>query len=80
MIEVKVTLIPFGIGKPVELGSAVIYNNGKGTHTKGNYRALIKGKRGQGLRDVNVEDFPRTRLLAWDLLYRVLREAFGDRN
>jgi len=27
-----------------------------------------------------VAGFPRKRLLAWDLLYRVLSDAVGDRN
>jgi hypothetical protein len=27
-----------------------------------------------------VEDFPRKRLLGWDLLYRALHATVGDRN
>lgn len=48
--------------------------------TSGDYRAKVRGKAGRLIADVGVEGFPRKRLLAWDLLYRVLREAVGTRN
>lgn len=42
---------------------------------------LLKGKNGKiKLREGQVKGFPRQKLLAWDLLYRVLNVAFGERN
>lgn len=90
MIVIRVELWPYGFEEQKEtLGTAVIFNNGTGTKSSGNYRAIF-GKRGQDLlktirgrrpwREVEVKDFPRERLLGWDLVFRALRAAVGDRN
>jgi len=82
MIRVTVELVPGGVGKPKLLGTAVISNRGglEG-HRVGNYEVMFwERRRGKALRSVQVEGFPRLRLTAWDLLYRALREAFGERN
>ena len=97
MIKVTVELIPFGDEDSPDrqvLGEAIIYNDGTGTDTDGNYRAMF-GKRNGHLarpprdygkswlgtwREATVEGFPRKRLLVWDLLYRALHGAVFDRN
>lgn len=82
MIEITVKLIPHGRRdlKPETLGVCVIANTGKGTPTKGKYFYALKGKSNKVLREGYINDFPRKRLLAWDLLYRILHECFGARN
>ena len=80
MIVVDVTLYPSDGGPAQRIGSIDIVNTGDGTPTQGNYRATLRGKQGQRIRSIRVEGFPRKRLLAYDLLYRVLREAVGERN
>ena len=80
MIVVDITLHPAAGGPPESLGSVTIVNTGDGTLTQGNYRAMLRGKRGRHMKGIRVENFPRKRLLVHDLLYRVLREAVGQRN
>lgn len=82
MIYVRIELWPHGSQENAELlGEAKITNIGSGTPTRGEYKYLLRGKHGsKGLREGSVSNFPRKRLLAWDLLYRVLRSAFGVRN
>lgn len=80
MIRVTMELIPFGVGEPEHLGTMEIGNTGRGTPTRGKYRARLSDRAGRPWREAHVEDFPRRRLLAWDLLYRVLRDAVGERN
>lgn len=81
MIRVTVELVPHGTGEPVRLGSAVIANDGTGGMKVGNYEFALAGKKlNRWWRRGRVEKFPRLRLGPWDLLYRVLREAVGDRN
>lgn len=82
MIRVTVELIPFGIGRPEHLGTVEIANTGKGSATQGNYRFKMfgRGEQKRLYKEGAIEGFPRKRLLAWDLLYRVLRDAVGERN
>ena len=80
MIRVTVELIPWGIGKPVLLGVGQISNDCTGTPTIGNYRVRLKSKDGRDWKTAEVHNFPRKKLLAWDLLYRALRETVGYRN
>lgn len=80
MIVVDITLCHALGGPPRKLGSIRIGNTGEGTLTRGTYIAQLFGKSHRFMRTVRVEDFPRKRLLAHDLLYRVLREAVGWRN
>lgn len=93
MIVVTVELWPGGTGKPQHLGTAVIANDGTGDAQHGNYKAALAGK-GRGYpsikqlvdrshhvwRTAYVSNFPRKRLTAWDLLYRVLSVAVAERN
>lgn len=80
MIRVTVERIPFGVGEPEHLGTMEIANTGQGTPTQGKYRVRLSDKAGRPWREVHVEGFSRRWLLAWDLLYRVLRDAVGERN
>lgn len=87
MIRVTVELISAIDGHTETLGIAEIWNDATGNETTGNYKFKL-GRRGQkylgktftGWREGKVKDFPRKRLLVWDLLYRCLKEAVEDRN
>lgn len=75
VLRVTIELIPYSKGTPVVLGVANIANVG-GTPTRGEYRySILAGKDGRVLARGEVQGFPRKRLLAWDLLARVLAQA-----
>lgn len=80
MLRVTVELIPHGIGEPVHLGTAYVVNTGNGTLSRGNYEAVFSTKAGRIWKECIVADFPRKKLLAWDLLYRCLKKVVGKRN
>jgi len=84
MIRVTVELVPFGIGPPEVLGVAEIANDGfKSDETRGvrgDYSVRLYDKGGRLWKTGAVVDFPRKRLLAWDLLHRALADAVGDRR
>jgi hypothetical protein len=91
MIIVRVELWPGGDANRARLlGLGKIENVGNGSDARGNYAAALVGATSAGVtpavaarppfRSVRVEGFPRQQLCAWDLLFRVLREAIGDRN
>jgi len=78
MIRVTVELVPYGIGEPVEMGTATITNDGVQTReTEGargsyTYRFTKKGhERAVG----EVRDFPRQSADVWQLIARCLAEA-----
>lgn len=81
MIKVTLELFPHGFscGRKL-LGSAVISNTLASTPTKGSYDAVFANKAGRPWKTCKVSGFPRKKLLAWDLLYRCLKEVAGDRN
>jgi len=87
MIRVTMELISARTGETELLGIAEICNDGNGSQSIGHYVAKL-GKRGRPVlqdgrqiwRHGRVLNFPRLRLGAWDLLYRCLRSAVGDRN
>ena len=80
MIIVKIELHPGGDhSKAREIGRLKIANIG-GTSARGNYAASLFDAAKKLYRLVEVTNFPRNRLLAFDLLYRVLLAAVGDRN
>lgn len=84
MILITVELVSARTGKREVLGKAEIYNDATGTPSRGNYVAKLY-KRGENFggsvwKAGRIEDFPRKRLLMWDLLFRVLRELVEDRN
>lgn len=86
MLVVKIELWPKGDeGAAREVGRLHITNDGTGDLVVGNYRAeLLKSaeyaKRPGVWRRGRVESFPRRRLGPYDLLFRALRSAVGDRN
>jgi hypothetical protein len=82
LIVVKVELWPHGHEERKELlGVARIWNDATGDQGTGNYGFEINsaGDR-RTIRKGEIKGFPRLRLLAWDLLHRVLEQGFGDRN
>jgi hypothetical protein len=94
MIYVRIELWPGGCKERARiLQEGLIYNTG-GDRTTGEYefklskvggfkaddRALRTAQVKNVLRSGEVKGFPRLRLYAPDLLLRVLRLAFGDRN
>lgn len=80
MIRVKIDLVPFGIGAPKELGEIRISNTGTGTPTQGNYLVYLYDKAGRLYRSGTIKNFPRKKLLAFDLLLRGLQDTIGERN
>lgn len=81
MIVVTIELRSAVTGRVSQLGKIVIANDGTGTPTSGNYWGKLYGKKKDVvLRESVVRSFPRKRLLAHDLLYRILRNALGERN
>jgi len=81
MVVIRVEMWPKGDqSKAYLLGQASITNNAEGTLTRGNYVAQFFDKAGHLWRGGVVTGFPRKRLLVWDLLYRALKAAVGDRN
>jgi hypothetical protein len=82
MVRVTVELVSAITGKTTHLGTAFIANDGTGEGSVGHYKAMFskKGNERAPWRYGEVKDFPRKRLGGWDLLYRALRSAVGDRN
>jgi hypothetical protein len=81
MLVVKIELWPFGDPTRAKtLATGMIANTGAGTPTRGDYRVLLRDAAGRPWKSGTVESFPRKRLLAWDLLFRALRNLIADRN
>lgn len=88
MMRITIEMIPGGDeAKAQTLGVAEITNLGTGDHDLGNYEVLIFKSRTYSTtagiwKRARVFRFPRSsrRLGPWDLLFRALRGAVGDRN
>jgi hypothetical protein len=80
VLKVKIELHSAIDGHVETLAEADIWNDVTGTMTSGNYGYRLSGKQGRVMREGRIEGFPRKRLLAADLLYRVLEDAIGSRN
>ena len=82
MIKITVELISAIDGHREILGVAEIANDATGTISSGNYRYAFSKRKlpNQIFKGGSIKDFPRKRLLAWDLLYRCLKDAVGERN
>ena len=80
MLVVKIELHSAVTGKITTLATGKIVNTGRGTPTRGDYVAVFRDANGRQWKTSTVEDFPRKRLLAWDLLYRALAKVVGARN
>lgn len=81
MLVVRIELWPYGDSSRARtLAVGTITNTGTGSPTVGNYRVNLRDAAGRPWRNGSVEGFPRKRLLAWDLLYRALKNLLSDRN
>lgn len=80
MLEVTITFKQSTTGKTSTIGRAEIVNDGTGDKSLGNYRfrlSTVKGVK-EIVREGRVKDFPRLKLSAWNLLYRVLQAAVEE--
>lgn len=77
MIVVKVELWPHGhADQRRELGQGIIFNDLSGSWEQGNYRFSFSSPEDDSyVRAGNLQDFPRTRRNAWELLRRCLNEV-----
>ena len=76
MLVVRIELWPGGCeARKRTLATGTITNLGTGSKTRGNYFADLRDAAGRAWRHGTVTNFPRKRLLAWDLLYRVCKSA-----
>ncbi len=81
MIVLKIEMWPRGEkAKAYPLGSARIWNNATGTASIGNYGFKLFRKDGRQYKEGIIANFPRKRLLVWDLLFRALCQHFIKRN
>lgn len=86
MIRVTIDLIPGGVGHAKCLGQVEIANTGQGTASRGQYRYRVFGKAmpgrfskaGKVLAEGSIQNFPRKKLLAHDLLLLALFDARKD--
>jgi hypothetical protein len=83
MIRVTIELLPLGIEEEKRhIGTMIIFNDGTGSRTRGSYKYRIS-KQGHPLsiwKEGEVDDFARTKLGPWDLLFLVLKHAVGKRD
>lgn len=86
MIIVKIELWPYGDeSKKSDLGRIEIANDVTKTLTtggsKGDYKVTLFQRGGKRVwRSLDIIDFPRKRLTAYDLVYRILKDVVGGRN
>lgn len=80
MLVVKIELHSAVTGQITTIATGKIVNTGTGSPTRGNYRVELRDAAGRVWKTGHIEDFPRKRLLAWDLLYRCLGKLIGQRN
>lgn len=78
MLRITIELWPHGTqdkSRHILLGKMDLYNDGTGDVTTGNYagRVFAKGSDHHIVRKGVIENFPRTRLNAWHLLARMLK-------
>jgi len=80
MLVVKIELHSAVTGQVMTIATGTICNTGTGSPTRGNYRVDLRDAAGRKWKSGHIEEFPRKRLLAWDLLYRALEKLVGARN
>ena len=68
MLIVKIELHSAVTGRVTTVATGKIVNTGTGSPTQGNYRIELRDAAGREWKSTSLEDFPRQRLLAWDLL------------
>ena len=79
MLILKIELHSAVTGEIKTLATGKIVNSGAGMPTQGHYRVELRDAAGRVWKTGTVEDFPRKRLLAWDLVYRALEKLVGWR-
>jgi hypothetical protein len=80
MLIVKIELHSALTGEIKTLATGKIINTGAGTPMRGDYRVELRDAAGRVWKTGSVENFPRTRLLAWDLLHAALKNVLGCRQ
>lgn len=80
MLVVKIELHSAVTGRVTTIATGTICNTSTGSPTQGNYRIELRDAAGRKWKSGHIEEFPRKRLLAWDLLYRALEKLVGARN
>lgn len=80
MLVVKIELHSAITGEIKTIATGKIINTGSGTSSQGDYRIELFDANGRSWKKGNVTQFPRKRLLAWDLLARALYTILGARN
>lgn len=74
MLEIKIDLIPFGyIPKTKQIGTIRIWNDGKGTHSLGDYGYEIIHESGEILFSGEYKGFKRK-----DGVFNLLKEILND--
>lgn len=74
MIQVDITIIPHGTGKPKRRGRLKIGNDSTGTKYRGNYNVALFGARGnKPLRTGRIIGFHRRSEDVWELLKLALQ-------
>jgi hypothetical protein len=78
MIVVNLQLWPHGLRNRQEsLGRFEIVNDGSGTQERGNYKVTFFARNGRRLKIVQIKDWPRQTKSVFQLLLRVMEEAYG---
>lgn len=80
MLIVRIELHSAVTGEIKTLATGKIVNTGTGSPTRGNYRIELRDAAGRVWKTGQIADFPRKRLLAWDLMYCALKKLVGSRN
>ena len=82
MIHITIEYRPEGFesGNKILLATAQIHGDKTGMELGGNYRYSLYGQVGRLMRSGTIEHFPGKPKRVWDLLYRILMDAVGDRN
>ena len=77
MIKVQMNLISaVSRSRDAVLVTIEIYNDGTGSKTRGNYDFVIRGKRGQVMKEGRVENWPRVAKTPCALLQKVINTAY----
>lgn len=81
MLVIRIDLWPHGDATRCKtIATGRVINTGTGTPSRGNYRIELRDVLGRLWKSGVVENFPRKRLLAWDLLACALYSVLGSRN
>jgi len=78
MLKITIEIWPWGIKENSRiLGSAIIWNDGSGGRTLGNYcYKIFKEENSTPWKKGNIKNFERLKHGVWNLLYLVLKNVF----